>query len=42
MDAVGVVRGRSLAIPPWPDQEAHKTIYWVVNEAVAIYVQAKV
>ena len=37
MDAVGLARGRSHAIPPWPDQEAHEAKCWVTNEALAIY-----
>ena len=37
VDAVGLARGRSHAIPPWPDQQAHEAKYWVANEALAIY-----
>ena len=42
VDAVGLARGRSHAIPPWPHQEAHEAKYWVANEALAIYILAKV
>ena len=36
MDAVGLTRGRSHAIPPWPDQKAHEATDWVAKEALAI------
>ena len=41
LDAVGLARGRSDAIPPWLDQEAHEAKYRVANEALAIYFLAK-
>ena len=36
MGAVGLARGRSYAIPPRPDQEAHEAKFWIANEALAI------
>ena len=42
MDAVGLARGRSHAIPPWPDKEAQEAKYWIAHEALAIYILAKV
>ena len=42
MDAVGLVRGRSHDIPPWPDQEAHEARYRVANEALPICFLAEV
>ena len=42
VNAVRLARGRSYAIPPWPYQETDEAKYWVVNEALAIYVLAKV
>ena len=42
VDAVGVARGRGHAITSWPDPEAHEAKYWVANEALAIYIPAKV
>ena len=41
MNDVGLARSRSHAIPPWPDLEAHGEKYWVSNEALAMYIQAK-
>ena len=37
VDAAGLARGRSHAILPWPDQEAHEAKYWDANEALAIF-----
>ena len=42
MDAVGLARGRSYVIPPWSDQEAHQAKNCAANEALAIYILAKV
>ena len=42
MDAVGLARSRSHAIPPRPDHEALEGKYWMANEALAIYFLAKV
>ena len=39
VDALGLARGRSHAIPPWPDQEAHEANDWVANEDLAIYLE---
>ena len=36
VDAVGLARGGSQAIPRWPDQEAPEAKYWVANEALLI------
>ena len=41
MDAVGLARGMSHTMPPWPDQEAHEAKLGVANEALAIYIVAK-
>ena len=41
MHAVGLARGNSHTIPPWPDQEAYEAKYWAANEALAIYFLAK-
>ena len=38
VDAIRLGRGRSQAIPPWPDKEAHEAKYWVANETLAIYI----
>ena len=40
VDAVGLARGRSHAIPPWPDQEAYEANDWVAKSG-DIYVEAK-
>ena len=40
-DAVGLVRGRSHAVPPWPDQEARVAKYWVAIKALATYISGK-
>ena len=36
MDAVGFARGRSHAIQPWPDQEAHDAKDRAANEALEL------
>ena len=41
MGAVGLARGRSHAIPPWPDQDAYEAKYRVVNEVLAVYFPSK-
>ena len=40
-DAVGLARGSSHAIPPWPGQEAHEEKFRVAHEALATYFLAK-
>ena len=39
---VGLTRGRSHGIPPWPEQEAHEAKHRVATEALAIKYLAKV
>ena len=34
VDAVGLARGSSDVMSPWPDQEALEAKYWVANEAL--------
>ena len=42
MDTVGLARGKSHAIPSWPEHEAYAAKAGVANEALAICFLAKV
>ena len=42
MDALGLARGRSHAIPPWLNQEVHEAKDRGANEALAIHCLASV